>query len=423
MAETGKTVKLPAELEEFLKEVQENISLYPETIVYNRIKDYVTDLSTKQVAWLTSTILVTTEFRLRIFKNRCDAGDKLACEMLDLSINGDPYSKNLTVKKGLIGLWQMDNDIEAGKLLVELGRITQQEFDKIIRMGKDQETINGKTREQLLCELAAEAKKYPTADAFSMAMIMGKLPGMNTAKVYNIIQGKYGSGEEFWDAVQKGEICTGVEKREEIPTPPEVKKEEPKPKPKQEPVWAPVEPIIPIPEPGRKAPELDLMKREIEERIARMTAEKARGELKAGEGGQASIKDLPKEERIKLAKQIAATYPESRKPEAEIKLDDIATIPKDKRIEIAKKIASGEFEIREGLDILTEPKDYSQWTFADFEGLLPGLEGVEDLEELYEQVGASEVIPDSDKETLRNVIKDRIDVVKRLYTEWAAKEV
>lgn len=424
MAKVAK--KLPAELEEFLKEVQENISLYPETIVFNRIKDYVTDLSTKQVGWLTSTILISTEFRLRIFKKRCDAGDKLACEMLDLSINGDPYSKNETVRKGLMGLWQIDNDVESGKLLVEIGRITQEDFDKVMRTGKDQETINGKTREQLLCELAAEAMKYPTADAFSMAMIMARLPGLNTAKVYKIIEGKYSSAEDFWVAVQKGEICAGVEKREEIPAPPE--KETPpappkeKERPRPEPVRAaPEEPIIPVPKkPGGKAPELDLMKQEIEERIASLRAEKARGELKAGE----KITDLPYEERRKLAKQIAATYPK-REVEGEetLNLDNITELPKEKRIELAKKIAHGEIEIREGVDILTEPKDYSQWTFADFEGLLPGLESVEDLEELYEQVGASEVISDNDKETLRNLIKARIDVVKRFYTEWAIKEV
>ncbi|MDP2217175.1 MAG: hypothetical protein Q8J68_07820 [Methanolobus sp.] len=485
MAEKGKKAKLPVELEEFLKEVQENISLYPETIVYNHIKDYVTDLSTKQVAWLTSTILITTEFRLRIFKKRCDEGDKLACEFLDLMINGDPYSKNITVKKGLMGLWQVDDDVESGKLLVEVGRITQEEFDRVIRIGKEEETIKGKTRKQLICELAAESKKYPTADAFSMAMIMGRLqsvPQPNTANVYKIIEGKYSSGEEFWAAVQKGEICAGAEvpeKKEEIPAPPEAKKEKEtlpipqkeKEAPKPEPIRAPAKPVIPVPEPGRKPHELDLMKQEIEESIARMKAEKARGELKAGEEngedyvviwevysfdtgdelykgpdeatankiydehkkkGEAVRKkksviersrhelreDLPKKERIKLAKQIAATYPKHEEEgETAITLDNIASLPKEKRIELAKKIW-----VREDADILTEPRDYSQWTFGDFEGLLPGLESVEDLEELFEQVGASEVISEGDKETLRNMIKARIDEAKRFYTEWAARE-
>lgn len=199
--------------------------------------------------------------------------------------------------------------------------------------------------------------------------------------------------------------------------------ETPPPPPKEKEVKkaeTPLEPLIPVPKKaGEEVPRLDLMKGEIEERIARMKGEKARGELRAGE----KITELPYEERRKLAKQIAATFPES-KGEAgkKLTLDDISSLSKEKRIELAKKIASGELEVREDTDILTEPKDYSQWTFGDFEGLLPGLESVEDLEELYEQVGASEVIPDSDKETLRNMVKARIDVVKHYYTEWSARE-
>lgn len=200
-------------------------------------------------------------------------------------------------------------------------------------------------------------------------------------------------------------------------TPPPLPKEKEKPRP--EPVKVPEEPIIPVPEkPGKKPPELDLMMQEIEERIARMRAEKGRGELRAGE----KITELPYEERRKLAKQIVATYPKCETEGIKIDLDELDKMPMEKRIELAKKIAHGEIEIREGVDILTEPKDYSQWTFADFEGLLPGLDSVEDLEELYEQVGASEVISDSDKDSLRNLIRTRIDEVKRFYTDWAAKE-
>lgn len=234
-------------------------------------------------------------------------------------------------------------------------------------------------------------------------------------------------GDASEEDIKESKRIAGQMARHERVTPPKKEKETPPPppskekeKPRPEPVRVgPEEPVIPVPgKPDMKAPELDLMKQEIEECIARMRAEKARGEPKAGE----KITDLPYEERRKLAKQIAATYPECKITGTEIKLDDIEKMPREKRIELVKKIASGELEIREGNDILTEPKDYSQWTFADFEGLLPGLESVEDLEELYEQVGASEVIPDSDKETLRNLIKERIDVVKRLYTDWAARE-
>jgi len=193
------------------------------------------------------------------------------------------------------------------------------------------------------------------------------------------------------------------------PKPDEKKEEVRKVEPRPEPVRVPQEPIIPVPKPGEKAPLLDLMNREIEERMARIRAERARGELKAGES-----KDLPREERIKLAKMIAATYPkvgvEAERVET---IDALAALPKEKRIELAKKIW-----VREDADILTEPRDYSQWTFGDFEGLLPGLEDIEDLGELYEHIGASEVMSEADQETLRNLIRTRIDEVKRYYTEW-----
>lgn len=214
--------QLPPEIQAFLKLVQENISLYPETIVYNRIKDHIPNMTTRQVAWLTSTIIISTEFRVRIFKRRCDTGDELACDMLTLTINGDPYSKNLTVRKGLIGLWQEDRDIEAAKLLVEVGRISQEDLDRSIRSGKDKELIGGRTREELLCDLAEESKEYKSGDEFSMAMIMGKLkkvPEPNTANVKRIIQGKYKSGEEFWAGVHNGELtelCKKVKEEKEI---------------------------------------------------------------------------------------------------------------------------------------------------------------------------------------------------------------
>ena len=133
-----------------------------------------------------------------------------------------------------------------------------------------------------------------------------------------------------------------------------------------------MEPVIPVPEmQGTEVPRLDLMKDEIEQHIVRMKAERARGE---------------------------------------IKIDDfIETIPKEKRIELAKKIASGETELRE------EPADYSGWTFADFEIILPGLEDTEDLEELFERVDESRVLTESNAETLRNLIKQRIAEITRGY--------
>ncbi len=242
-------------------------------------------------------------------------------------------------------------------------------------------------------------------------------------------------GDASEEDIKESKKIAGQMARHEHITPPKKEKETPPPPPKEKEVKKveiPQVPIIPVPkEPGKELPRLDLMKGEIEERIAMMKAE-TRGELKAGES-----KELPKEERIKLAKQMtAATVPESPGggikrefiscrdyQEYEIKCKSCLHKATVVRCVYAPAMREArEDQVREGNDILTEPKDYSKWTFGDFEGLLPGIDSAEELEEMYEQVGASEVISDSDKETLRNVIKARIDEVKRFYTEWSAKE-
>lgn len=539
---------LPKELMQFLNEVQENPAIYAETVVFNRIKDYIVDLSPKQVAWLTSTIILTTEFRLRVFKKRCDAGDKLACEMLDLTIDGDPYSKNITVKKGIMGLWRVDNDVEAGKLLVELDRITQEEFDNIIRTGRDKEIIvNGKTRDKKLEELAVEAKTYPTADAFSMAMIMGRLksvPTPNTKNVYEIIRGKYGSAEEFWNAVNTGEIS--VPEKEAVPVEPavegraltgkelyieqtkqaihdnflrsigalinhvsalvrnnqdsdarqqadtirgqitdavktniiteeeadtlreqlneilkkiaiEVKKESPPQPPKEK----------------ERNARLDLMKREIEERIAKKKREKESGGKKVKEspddippdlidesGIKEDISNLSLEEierrsaalkkRLKQVEDVEGPRDISIYPGDEGIAEKTSDLPKEERVEIAKQIAQGAAgprdivpgetprrcpgkpgrtycfncklytvtspaqcpyndelrDIREGgIAEEPEPQDYTQYTYGDFEVLIKGLDNVEDFEDMLDYIDMSKVLTDDERKGLRSLIE------------------
>ena len=64
-------------------------------------------------------------------------------------------------------------------------------------------------------------------------------------------------------------------------------------------------------------------------------------------------------------------------------------------------------------DVMQEPRDYTQWTFADFEGLIPGLEDPEDLEELQEYIDASDKLTESEAETLRKTIQERIKEVEK----------
>jgi hypothetical protein len=264
---TDKEKPIPKELTAFLNEVQNNLGLYPETVIYNRIKEYISVIPRKQVAWLTQTVIISTEFRVRILSTRCKSGDKLACEMLDLAVNGDEYSKNPTVQKGLMGLFRDENDIESGKLLVEIGVITQEQYDKEIRSRKSGDLIDGKSYPDLLNDLAAESKKYPTADSFSMAMIMGKLesvPSPNTANVYKLIRGKYKTAEDFYNAVKKGEF--------------ELKKTEERKERMVEPEEAVSKPLV-----IKGVEDLELMRKEIKDKIDEEKRRRARGGGMAGE--------------------------------------------------------------------------------------------------------------------------------------------
>ncbi|MBU0846664.1 hypothetical protein KKH23_05690, partial [Patescibacteria group bacterium] len=264
---TDKEKPIPKELTAFLNEVQNNLGLYPETIIYNRIKEYIPVIPRKQIAWLMQTVIVSTNFRLRIVSTRCKSGDKLACEMLDLNVNGDPYSRDPTVKKGLMGLFIDENNIDVGKLLVEIGQLTQEQYDKEIRSRKSGDLIDGKSYPDLLNDLAAESKKYPTADSFSMAMIMGKLesvPSPATANVYKLIKGRYKSAEDFYNAVKKGEF--------------EIKKTEERKERMVEPEEAVSKPLV-----IKGVEDLELMKKEIQDKISEEKRRRLRGGGMAGE--------------------------------------------------------------------------------------------------------------------------------------------
>ena len=57
------------------------------------------------------------------------------------------------------------------------------------------------------------------------------------------------------------------------------------------------------------------------------------------------------------------------------------------------------------------PTDYERWRFWDFEGIIPGLD-FEDLQELYEYVSLPEKMTDQERETIREMIKKRINEIR-----------
>ncbi len=438
---TDKKKPIPKELTAFLNEVQDNLGLYPETVIYNRIKEYIPVIPRKQIAWLINSVITTTEFRVRIMNTRCKSGDKLACEMLDLNINGDEYSKNPTIKKGLIGLFKHDNDIEAGKLLLEIGAITQEEFDKEIGARKQGELIGGKSYAELLNDLAVEAKKYPTADSFSMAMIMGRLesvPAPNTANVYKIISGKYKSAEDFYNAVKKGEF--------------EIKKMEERKK-----GIAATEEVVPEPLIVKKVEDLDLFQKEIDDKIKAELRRRARGG--GGQAGEPAGRYSADDDKIKikfLEDLIVSAFlsKHGRNPNTEemqemkqrneslirkygtytykglenaiyssLSIEDLENMLlaihasnlsfEDKlklvqKIDERRQIFKGE-SVAEERELKINPQEdvYASWTFDDFKEIINRTVDIDDLMELTKHIEDSKVMWSGDKVSARQLAEKR----------------
>lgn len=71
-----------------------------------------------------------------------------------------------------------------------------------------------------------------------------------------------------------------------------------------------------------------------------------------------------------------------------------------------------EDEVREDADEPVEPRDYTQWTYSDFENFIPGLESIDELQEMYEYVGASDKVTEKEGDVLRDMINKRIEKLR-----------
>jgi len=125
--------------------------------------------------------------------------------------------------------------------------------------------------------------------------------------------------------------------------------------------------------------------------------------------------EYTKQERIKLAKSIAATM--GPKQEAGITIDDMSGMSKEDRIRLAKKIASGEMEVREDDLFKDDKEDCKDWLFGDWESLLPGMEDYDDLEEMLDCMNNSDKLSDSEK----GVLKERIEKMSTKLRQEAAR--
>lgn len=115
-------------------------------------------------------------------------------------------------------------------------------------------------------------------------------------------------------------------------------------------------------------------------------------------GDKVSVRQLA-EKRKRL---IESGAPELRKQIEE----------QDRELKLATASRLRDDDKKKDDDVMQEPPDYTQWTFTDFEGLIPGLADPEDLEELQEYIDASDKLMESEAETLRNLIRERIKEVE-----------
>lgn len=239
---------------------------------------------------------------------------------------------------------------------------------------------------------------------------------------------------------------------EELPPPPPVKPVE------RVPLRAAPPEVVPTPIITRAPPELELMKKEIEERIE----EEKRRRLKRGPiAGEPAVGYLEptrffketndvysrwtydafrviinRTTNIEDLMEMAKHIDESRVMTSADKVSVRQLIEKRKRL-----IESGAPEIRkqaeeqqaEGMlakierqtpqvreddiikddDLIQVPGDYAEWEFGDFEGQIPGLDDPDDLERLLEYTDATDKLTKDEAKTLREMIKSQIRKVEK----------
>lgn len=238
------------ELFTFLKEVEETPGLVEDTIVFNRVKKHIGAFSTKEFAWILSKVIIRNDLQSMMMKARADSGDTLAAEKLDLQINGDPLSKQESKQMGLMGLWSLESNEVAGELLVNLGVITQEDYNKKIN---PQMSLDSGTIDEQLAKAASEAKTFASYSDYLMAVYSDTLEEVDRPTLTNLtklMSGKYPSVEDFYYAAIKGKLDIKTE------TPAE-----------------PVKPKEPPAEPVNAIQSVDDVKKEIEDKIAAKTSQ------------------------------------------------------------------------------------------------------------------------------------------------------
>lgn len=98
---------------------------------YRMVFDKICDLTTLQFSAIIN--LVTPLKYYMLLKDRCEmCNDSDACILLGLLIHGDFDAEDEAERLGLMGLWENQGNRHAGSILVELGVIKAEDFEKIV---------------------------------------------------------------------------------------------------------------------------------------------------------------------------------------------------------------------------------------------------------------------------------------------------
>jgi len=342
-----------------------------------------------------------------LLKDRCElCNDNAACLVLDSIVKGEPGADDEISRLGLLGLWQIEDNRQAGAILVALGTITEEEFKRAVEEReaavKPTEIMHGcaicgglfpeskcvKARynqsEEWICitdfeRLEAEGKAIPVKRFVPGIEVPPAAPPAIPAGFEEIISGMKARGEEW------GDVLTYIDK-----------------------TYGYDEKLIgkateiyykPTPE-TTSSPGLEDMKHTIKDRMDKLKTEEPEPFVVKEDavGKRTGRLDLLPKCRVCDDVECAGIggedwFKQVCKKETLIVKEEIRIPPSDLTL------------------MYMEPTDYESWAYWDFEGIIPGLE-FEDLQELYDYVGLSEKMTDQEIEDIRALISKRINEIR-----------
>jgi len=158
------------EIDEILEEIKkEDI-----TLRYRLMKKKGIDVKklTKEQFFKAMTMVRAPEKAIML-KERCEGKDDAACVALEGWVEGDPESPMYEKRIGLRGLWEKEDNIFAGEILVKLGELSEEEFKKKAEGEKREE--KPKEKPEKLKEELEELKRKEKEIAEARAEIERKM--------------------------------------------------------------------------------------------------------------------------------------------------------------------------------------------------------------------------------------------------------